>query len=114
MTNKVTDETFLEVVGQTDFTLVVCSAAWCQPCKRQKPETEKFDLSLAQSEQPDTTVLMMDIDESPNMASHFKVASIPAFLWFRGRTLVEKEFGLKKAEALSQTLDTVKKAASIK
>jgi len=77
---------FDELVAKGEV-LVDFFATWCGPCKMLSPIIEQ----VAQ-ENPDLTVLKVDVDEVPVLAQRFGVASIP--------TLIRFEDGENKATTL--------------
>jgi len=79
---------------------VVCvkfSASWCGPCKKIQPFLE----NLA-GQHSDIKVYVTDVDKSPDLVSHFKIISMPTFMFFRNNKIV---YVLKGAD--EQVLQTV-------
>lgn len=79
---------------------VVCvkfSAKWCGPCKKIQPFLE----NLA-GQHSDVKVYVSDVDNSPDLVSHFKIVSMPTFMFFRNNKIV---YVLKGAD--EQALQTV-------
>lgn len=79
---------------------VVCvkfSAKWCAPCKKIQPFLE----NLA-GQHSDMKVYVTDVDNSPDLVSHFKIVSMPTFMFFRNNKIVHV---LKGAD--EQVLQTV-------
>ena len=63
-----------------------CYADWCGPCKRIAPEVDK----LSERHGGRVIVLKADIEECDDIAEHFKVQSLPTFLFFRHGSLLDK------------------------
>lgn len=53
------------------------SASWCGPCKAFRPAVE-----TAARSHPEIKFLSADIDESPELAEEYGVASVPATFFF--------------------------------
>ena len=65
---------------------IVCvkfSSKWCGPCKKIQP----FFETLA-GQHPDMKVYVTDVDESFDLVSHFKIISMPTFMFFRDNKIV--------------------------
>ena len=56
-----------------DFT-----AKWCGPCKKIAPQLEKLSETYAAS----MNVFSVDVDEVRELVEHFKVSSMPTFIFF--------------------------------
>ncbi len=74
----VTDDTFDALVLNADKPVVVdFSAAWCGPCKMQKPVLERYA-----EEHPDVEVVLIDVDQSPRTGARFGVQAMPTLMLF--------------------------------
>lgn len=65
---------------------VICikfTAKWCGPCKKIQPVLD----SLA-SAHPDIAVYTSDVDESPELVAHFKIISMPTFVFIRDNKII--------------------------
>ena len=54
------------------------SATWCPPCQQLKP----LFVSLTKEYEGKVTLVTVDVDEQPEMASQFDVQSIPTLIFF--------------------------------
>lgn len=68
-----------EVLKENKLVVVDFFANWCMPCKMLSPILEEV-----QNEMSDIKVVKLNIDENPNLAMQFKVASIPTVKIFKG------------------------------
>ena len=73
--------------------LVDFSAAWCGPCRMMAPILEE----IAQ-QRPDVMVCKIDIDESPNLASAYRVVSIPTLMVVKNGQVVSQAVGARPKE----------------
>ena len=75
--------------------LVDFFATWCGPCRMLAPELEK----LATLE-PDLTILKIDVDEFPEIASDYDVSSIPALFLLKDGKPVANKLGFANVKQL--------------
>jgi thioredoxin 1 len=85
------DSTFRERLNQKEVTLVDFSAPWCTPCKALLPILEHLDREHGKR----LSILKVDCDESPGLASRFGVMSMPTVILFHKGEPVEKLVGLR-------------------
>ena len=71
-----TNEEFDEVVKEGRV-LVDFYAVWCGPCKMLAPIVEKVA-----EEHPEIALVRVNVDEAPDLAARFGIASIPTLLYF--------------------------------
>ncbi|MGV3616153.1 MAG: thioredoxin [Fimbriimonas sp.] len=89
--SQVTTSEFETRAIQSDQLVVVdFSAAWCGPCRRLEPELE----AAAQELQGKATVLKVDVDADPELATRFGVQGIPNITFLKGGQVVDKIVGL--------------------
>ena len=78
-----TSETFDQAVNAGDDLVVVdFFATWCGPCKMLTPTVEK----MAELH-PEVHFYKVDIDEDMDLATRFKVMSVPTLLYFRSSSV---------------------------
>jgi len=75
--------------------LVDFFATWCGPCRMLAPELEK----LATLE-PDLTILKIDVDEFPEIASDYDVSSIPSLFLLKDGKPVANKLGFANVKQL--------------
>ena len=79
--------------------LVDFYADWCGPCRRLGPTLDK----LAR-ETPNAKVVKVDIDKHPQLASKYRVSSIPTVMVFKDGSVVAQHTGLADQSTLEQLL----------
>ena len=87
----VTQSNFVQQAIQNEgLVLVDFSATWCGPCRRLEPELE----AAAQTLTGHATVLKVDVDQDPELATQFGVQGIPNITFLKGGKVVDKIVGL--------------------
>jgi thioredoxin 1 len=94
----VTNKNFEEEVLKSDKPVIVDFwAAWCGPCRMVAPVLEEIA-----AENPDIKVAKINVDEESELASQFRIMSIPTLSVFKGGKLVGTAVGVRpKAEILN-------------
>ncbi len=86
----VTDQSFqTEVLDATTPVLVDFWAEWCGPCRAIAPMVEEIAKEYAGR----VKVVKVDVDESVDVASRYRIQSIPTLLVFKGGEEVERVIG---------------------
>jgi thioredoxin 1 len=93
-------ENFEQLVLESEVPVLVdFYADWCRPCQMLAPALD--DLAR---ESPDARIVKVNVDESPELAGHFGVSSIPALMVFKDGNLVAKRLGVLDKNSLKQLL----------
>ena len=90
-----------EVLKSEEPVLVDFWAPWCAPCRRIAPLLEQFALDNAEA----VKVVKINTDENMNLATGYRIDSIPTLILFKDGQVVERFVGFDKfrlQEAISQ------------
>lgn len=90
-----------EVLDSPNPVMVDFSAEWCGPCQMMAPVIEE----LAQEYQGRASIVMVDVDEQPELAGRYQVQAIPTFLFFENGEIVGQLRGAIAKEQFSTILD---------
>ena len=98
---ELTKENFeKEVLQHKGTVLVDFWASWCGPCRMLSPIVEEIA-----AENPDLKVGKVNVDEQPELAGAFEVASIPTLYVFRDGKVLTNAVGVRPKQMI---LDMVK------
>ena len=92
----ITKENFeQEVILSDKPVLLDFWAPWCAPCRMVLPVVEE----IAQ-ERSDIKVCKINIDEQPDLASRFRIMTIPTLMVMQGGEMVQKAVGALPKEQI--------------
>ena len=79
-----------EVLNSDRPVLLDFFASWCGPCRMVAPILDE----IAQ-EREDIKVCKVDIDEQPELASRYRIMSVPTLMVLKDGQLMEQSIGVK-------------------
>ncbi|MDD4494439.1 MAG: thioredoxin [Eubacteriales bacterium] len=99
---KLTSSNFELEVEKSDIPVLVDFwAAWCGPCRAVGPVIEQ----LADDYNGKAKVGKVNVDEENELASRFRVMSIPTIILFKNGKAVDKIIGLTSKQEFAQMID---------
>ena len=84
-----------EVVNSDRPVLIDFFAPWCGPCRMVVPIVEQIA-----EEREDIKVVKINVDEEPELASQFRVMSIPTLVVFKDGAGVNQAVGARSKDAI--------------
>lgn len=85
-----------EVMNSDKPVLLDFWASWCGPCRMVAPIVEEIS-----RERPDIKVGKVNVDEQPELASQFRVMSIPTLMVIKNGKVINQAIGARpKSEIL--------------
>lgn len=89
------------VLNQPGTVLVDFWATWCPPCRALGPIIEQ----VAADNKDKAVVGKLNVDESPEIAGNYGIASIPTVLVFRDGQVVDSIVGLNSKQTYQDVID---------
>lgn len=88
---------FDEEVLRSDIPVIVDFwASWCGPCRMLAPIVAE----IAEENEGKIKVCKVNVDDEPELANRFGIASIPTVLIFKNGKLAETSIGYREKEAI--------------
>ena len=100
---QLTQENIEETINTNDIVVIDFWASWCGPCQAFKPVFEQ-----ASEKHTDATFASCNTEEQTELASMFKIQSIPTLVVFREGIGIFGQPGMLPAEALDELMDKVR------
>ncbi len=89
-----------EVMESSKTVLLDFWATWCGPCRMIAPSLEEIA-----NEHPEITVGKIDVDESQDLASQFRVQSIPKLVVIKNGQVVREAVGAQPKSKIAAMLE---------
>lgn len=97
---KVTSDNYeSEVLNSDKKVLIDFWASWCGPCRMLSPIVEEVAKECSE-----VKVCKVNVDEEPDLASAFKVMSIPMLVVMEGGKVINKSIGYIEKDQVMQLI----------
>lgn len=104
MVLKFSEADFQTEVLESDIPVLVdFYADWCGPCKMMSPVLEQLSNEL----EGQIKIGKVNVDENPDLASSYKVMSIPDFVVFKNGKVADQVIGAIPKDQLANKLKAV-------
>ena len=84
-----------EVMNSEKKVLLDFWAPWCGPCRMVVPMVEEIA-----KERPDIKVAKINVDENPELASRFRIMSIPTLVVMENGKIINQAMGARPKNAI--------------
>ncbi|MDE6270642.1 MAG: thioredoxin [Muribaculaceae bacterium] len=91
---------FNEMINSDKPTLVDFFATWCGPCRMQAPILEQVKSKVGDA----ANVIKIDIDQNSEVATRYRVQSVPTLIVFVNGEAVWRGVGVHQADQLEAKL----------
>lgn len=89
-----------EVIKSEMPVLVDFWATWCGPCQMLAPTIDELAAELTEAK-----VCKVNVDENPELASRYKIMTIPSLLVFRNGEVVNRSIGVKTKKEIKEFIE---------
>ena len=103
-TYPTSDSNFINDLKKSKVPVIVDFwAEWCGPCKMLTPTIE----ALAEEYKDTSSIVKINVDDSPAIATKYGIRSIPRILLFNNGDVVEQRVGAVSKDELAGMLDKI-------
>lgn len=102
MAININEDQFDQAVTQSDMPVLVDFwAPWCGPCKALAPTLDE----LSNEYEGRARIVKINVDDNPNLASQFRIRSIPTMVIFKAGAPVDLLQGQMPKKDIAAALD---------
>ncbi len=91
---------FSDLINGDKPVLVDFFAEWCEPCKVMKPILDELKSSVKEN----VTIIKIDVDKNPAVASHYEIRGVPTLILFRKGEILWRQSGVVQRQELEKIL----------
>ncbi len=93
---------FSQIINKNDMVVVDFFATWCGPCKMLTPVIENVEKVL-----PNVKFIKVDIDQFNDLASEYRIQSVPTLIFIKNKEIVAKSVGYLDEDALIEKIKSL-------
>jgi thioredoxin 1 len=82
-------------------------AEWCGPCKLMSPYVNQL-MQKYNTEGSEISVLDVDVDSNPELASEHKIKTIPTLIFKINDEVVDRKSGVMRKEEIEKIIESLK------
>ncbi len=92
--------TFLDIIKSDKPTLVDFFTEWCGPCKMMKLILAELKTSVGEN----ATILTIDLDKNPQVASTYQIQGVPTLIIFKNGKIKWRQSGVASTNQLQKLI----------
>lgn len=96
------NEEFKKIINENELVVVDFFATWCGPCKMLSPVIENVEKVL-----PNVKFVKVDIDQYNELASEYRIQSVPTLIFIKNGNEVLKTVGYLDEDALIEKIKSL-------
>lgn len=100
---NLTNENYASFINTDTPVVVDFWATWCGPCRMVSPVIE----SLADEFEGKMAVCKLNVDEVPDVATQYKIMSIPTVMIMKNGEVIDKAVGVRTKEEYQNMIKNV-------